>query len=398
MTSFCDEVQRTRRLDEVTKHQFSRIQAEIGDMAVLVGANPRNIEHLVSLIDSTCLARPDLAIETTNGPVAIQDCSTIIRKCITAVYSPPRLNPTSTCGELLTIAHATSDLTLITTNYDMNIEIGASSMGIPVKTSPAIEVARLSNRPSIIRPASLYTRGINIVDANNRGGAPAADVPPISLYKMHGSVNWFHRDGVFCVEDRVVQLHDSTGSQTYDAYLGEYHPSSFDREETRVIADTESAIVAPSVLKPRVELNALREQWVHAGRALNTADALWFIGYSFPESDSFMKYFFASSLHHNTNLRQIVIIDPDAYNIVRRSPDLLASSTFGHLVTPMPVQFAEVNQQWYGPVLANKWRPSSDDDVIKRMRKTLEAKMILEGMLPSINEIRVNSGRGRGRW
>lgn len=74
---------------------------------------------------------------------------------------------------------------------------------------------------------------------------------------------------------------------------------------------------------------------------MSEADAVWFIGYSFPESDSFMRYFFAGALRDNTRLRQIVIIDPDAISLAQRTSELFGSSEHSGLVELLPLPWEE---------------------------------------------------------
>jgi len=68
-----------------------------------------------------------------------------------------------------------------------------------------------------------------------------------------------------------------------------------------------------------------REIWNAAGKALEEAEKLVFIGFSFPESDTHIRYFLAANLFENVDLRPIVIVDPNADKIYTR----LKNSNFG---------------------------------------------------------------------
>jgi hypothetical protein len=51
---------------------------------------------------------------------------------------------------------------------------------------------------------------------------------------------------------------------------------------------------------------------------LAAATHLVFIGYSFPESDAYMRYFLGASLAENVGIEAIHVIDPHADQIVQR--------------------------------------------------------------------------------
>ena len=78
------------------------------------------------------------------------------------------------------------------------------------------------------------------------------------------------------------------------------------------------------MLKPDLQ-EILLKQWSGAGDALARAERLWFIGYSFPESDSFMRFFLAASLASNSHLRQIAVLDPSLDVIETRAKSLFSA-------------------------------------------------------------------------
>lgn len=63
------------------------------------------------------------------------------------------------------------------------------------------------------------------------------------------------------------------------------------------------------------------EQWREAAKALASATQPVFIGYSFPESDAYMRYFLGASLAENVAIEAIHIIDPNADAIAQRLKD-----------------------------------------------------------------------------
>ena len=83
-------------------------------------------------------------------------------------------------------------------------------------------------------------------------------------------------------------------------------------------------IVPPTLFKMQT-MSTFREIWNAAGKALEEAEKLVFIGFSFPESDTYIKYFLAANLYENVDLRPIEIVDPNADKICERLKD----SNFG---------------------------------------------------------------------
>lgn len=72
---------------------------------------------------------------------------------------------------------------------------------------------------------------------------------------------------------------------------------------------------------PPVWIKSISEKfhlaWKKTDELLRTADYIVFLGYSFPESDSYMKFLFANSLNENERLRKIYAIDLDKDGKVR---------------------------------------------------------------------------------
>lgn len=200
------------------------------------------------------------------------------------------------------------ELTFITTNYDVNIELACYRAGW--YTNLGTPIQRFPN-------AGLRVEGHLHAD---RG---------VPLYKLHGSVNWFPSDdrpGALLVNDAVVGL---TGGSVFPYVCTEgYRPP------------WPPIIVPPSFLKPELA-PALRHAWGSAARALSEATTVAFIGYSFPSSDTEMMYFLARALSENASLRRILIIDPYAEQIVQRlrGAESKSGSHFRDLISPVPIRW-----------------------------------------------------------
>lgn len=179
-------------------------------------------------------------------------------------------------------------LVFITTNYDLNIESAlvlnqlTTDYGIPFKKCDHGN----SNTSQFLF-------------CNDNG---------VKVFKLHGSVNWFRKanesEDLF-VEDHIVRSKNYGGIEFPYACEDDYP------------IEGEPLIIPPSFLKPELD-SPLPMIWKGAAKALNSAEKIIFIGYSFPPSDVEMKFFLAASIAENPKLREIVVVDINADQIVDR--------------------------------------------------------------------------------
>ncbi len=183
------------------------------------------------------------------------------------------------------------DLTIITTNYDLNADCALYYGGNPAKL------------PFVPEYIGQTTKQVNSYLYADRG---------VPLCKLHGSVNWFtNTNADHCLVDAAVgNVMEVSGKKlesipcplTYDA---SYTPHG------------DAMIVPPSFLKPDLSPE-LASAWTTAAKALQESHLLVFVGYSFPQSDTEMAYFLSRALAGNSHLRNILIVDPEADAIVHR--------------------------------------------------------------------------------
>src|SRR5262249_4023993 len=181
-------------------------------------------------------------------------------------------------------------LSIVTTNYDLNIESACISLGSVV--NPGFKIKRVEGMEVPVDQHCYGPHGI-------------------SVFKLHGSVNWYKSasDPGIEVEDRVVRVRsfgeeERARSLPYPL-LDDYRPPNA------------PVIVPPSFLKPDLS-KALKAVWSGAAQALAKANTLAFVGYSFPPSDTEMSYFLARALSENPALRSVFVVDPNAPAIVSR--------------------------------------------------------------------------------
>jgi hypothetical protein len=200
-------------------------------------------------------------------------------------------------------------LSLITTNYDLNIESACASLG--ARVDPGFELRRITD---------------GYVQVVHQCYAEAG----ISLSKLHGSVNWYasEEEPGIKVDDRVVRV----GDLFEEAQRSLPYPCAGDYQPPDV-----PILVPPSFLKPDL-IPALKAVWRRAADALSKTNILAFIGYSFPQSDTEMMYFLARSLAENAGLRRVYIVDPAATRIVDRLRDRggKVGSHLRSLLEPIP--------------------------------------------------------------
>lgn len=181
-----------------------------------------------------------------------------------------------------------SNLTLITTNYDITVEYSLAmldrSCSLPFKWS-ALATKQPPHR-------LLY-----------------GDDGPL-LCKLHGSVNWFaaETDEAIRIENAVIHHRYTDDEQGHHTI--KWPMISFKNYQ----ADQAPLIVPPTLFKMQTA-DCFREILNGAGKALHEAEKLVFIGFSFPESDTYIRYFLAANLAQNTDLRTIEVVDPNAQQL-----------------------------------------------------------------------------------
>ncbi len=200
-------------------------------------------------------------------------------------------------------------LDILTTNYDLTAELALATNGL----APTLPVAWTTAYDQDSSQSLYSTRN-----------------HPIVLHKLHGSINWELRDDRLLVFDHLAPAHHLTDRSMVSGLW----PRMLVRDGAR---PERPLIVPPSLYKAQPH-SVLDPMWSRARDALAQADRLAFIGFSFPDSDTYMKYFFADALTDNTNLPEIKIVDPNATEIVRRLRESEANqygSQFLEMLSPL---------------------------------------------------------------
>lgn len=154
--------------------------------------------------------------------------------------------------------------------------------------------------------------------------------PTATIYKLHGSVNWYY-----------------SGNESFygeNIFIGPRITSPGSENMLKYLFDKVPLIVPPTLEKSTFFKNeTIKSLWRQAGIALGRVERLFVVGYSLPESDLLMRYFLRENLA-NEKLKQVIVIDPNAAiadrfkSVVPSSVEVLPFKTTG--INPL-VAFAK---------------------------------------------------------
>jgi len=136
-----------------------------------------------------------------------------------------------------------------------------------------------------------------------------ADPNKLPYLKLHGSINW----GVCEVCKRIIPWHPNQvryGSRSDKVYMD---LGSNISQHTHC----EKPLIAPPVLVPPTWNKTgyhqdLATVWKKAAVELASAENIFVIGYSLPETDSFFRYLFALGSESTTRIKRFWVFNPDS--------------------------------------------------------------------------------------
>lgn len=131
----------------------------------------------------------------------------------------------------------------------------------------------------------------------------------ISLFKMHGSVNW-----VFQHRDKHPPADLVSKERPFYVVRNERLPQSsltIKRKKDRRNWYLSPLIVPPVYEKHGLIKRHLHEAWDGASAALLDASKVVFWGYSFPQADTHARHYFQGLGRENTALQEPITINPD---------------------------------------------------------------------------------------
>ena len=141
----------------------------------------------------------------------------------------------------------------------------------------------------------------------------------IPIHKLHGSVNYFfddkaNKDNINLVTDKLNPDMDAVGKSRASVFKN--RPSLFPLEAIVELKKLNNGkIPIPAIIPPMYSkmesMQWLKSIWANASVVIKNAKTIVFIGYSFPQSDSFMKSFFQAAFLNRKNKQMPRIIDLD---------------------------------------------------------------------------------------
>jgi len=85
--------------------------------------------------------------------------------------------------------------------------------------------------------------------------------------------------------------------------------------------ENNNSIMPPTWAKYKIDPE-LEKIWLKAFDKISKANEIVFIGYSFPDTDSYFSYFFKLAIHYSKNLKKITVVNPDG-NTGNRCKEIL---------------------------------------------------------------------------
>lgn len=205
-----------------------------------------------------------------------------------------------------------------------------SEIGAP-KPVDFLEVMR-GKRESFDFQSSLITFNYDLaldfaIGRNVEYGLSDVLAEGLSLFKLHGSLNWGFCER--CNEPAVTPV------ESYRSGIPRGAESNFViREFARpTCSGCGSAVtVFPSIVPPTWSKggrqSVVQNVWRHAAEAISRADNVFVIGYSLPESDFFFRFLYSLSIAGDRRIRRFWVFDPDP-DVEARFRDLLGSELAG---------------------------------------------------------------------
>jgi hypothetical protein len=308
MDGFLYLVDRSDRINDAERQFVYELLKEARQANSFIQSSPTNLEDILSF----AVMGDRLGIFDKSGQPRAGRVGVVLRKLFSAFPVDPTEfwdGPNLLLDFLGTETFVSSlNLTVITTNYDLLVDCSLHRMGRGIS---------LGFRHAFETPVM-----DQVVDLYQQEG--------IRLFKLHGSVNWSPGKSPTeppVIDGRLVKTRSKAGSKVRPVCS----LASF--------GDTDvPLIVPPTFTKPEIR-SPLLEVWGAAAKALQDANAVVFVGYSFPTSDVEMKYFFARALTDNLKLRRIIVIDRRAGELVTKlkSPAAGYGSHFQQAMRPLDV-------------------------------------------------------------
>lgn len=164
-----------------------------------------------------------------------------------------------------------SDITLITFNYDLNLEIALHYENIPFTYS--------------------------FQDEDNKD--------QIKLLKLHGSINWEQQNDNKIYE--VIKIHDIMRNRQL---------TKIAKIPIKLSSHISNQFIVPPSWNKLYHFENLQSIWRSACSSLSDCENLIIMGYSFPNSDLLFRYLYAIGTISLTIIKNVIIVNPNNMELV----------------------------------------------------------------------------------
>lgn|GEM_PF-1928360 len=401
MTNYLD-VLRDNHLTPKEVRYLDAIVRDCSSRASLIQGNVRNLEVLASFLSMIHLATPGHRFRTSkNEELAASEAIALFTEFVGRVAgnscdSQHLQNQSSLIGLLAT--DEAREATFITTNYDTVLEL-LGTWTFPNRPRGGL---RLPDDGSVV----VHSAPISRITGETAMISQEAGFQHPLLLKLHGSVNWVESDGITHINANVRPKPLFQGDRPIDDSdgVGVTHPTSrksADRylEWAGATGGVEGPpkLILPTVLKPEMT-PYLRKHWELASDALIRADQIWFVGYSFPDTDNYMKFFLATCLAENARIRHIAVIDPSRPVFYERAQSVFADPRLQAVMKYYPYKAERVN--WEKIYRQQEFHLLDNQNAVVEAELEQRRRMVQAGdyYSPQPFDLPVRpSGRGRGR-
>lgn len=244
-----------------------------------------NVEYLMSVLALSAITNPNLQFVVGRKTIKVSNALEVLKELVWRVYS--RMENISKWENIykrfaraleMFMKGENNLIDIVTTNYDLlpemmmhairhkaTMPVGFERMGLPEGYNAPPGCASISGMGG----DKIYEES----DCKN-------------LHKLHGSVNWFVKKNS---KFQKVYCWDETFPPYKDSNRLFYTPFSV-CTDAKIPAGYLPVIVPPSMIK-EYKVPVILKAWQDASDAIAVADKVIFIGYSFPPTDTIMKFF-----------------------------------------------------------------------------------------------------------
>jgi hypothetical protein len=148
-------------------------------------------------------------------------------------------------------------------------------------------------------------------------GVPPNTSRKMDLLKLHGSLNWGRCSGQTCKKIVIWSLEDYFKQFRWSPFIDvdEVRLELASKLCSRTHCHPETLEIDPVLIPPTWNKGGFHRElsgvWGKAAHHLAEAENIYVIGYSFPASDQFFKYFFAVGSVGRGWIEKIRVVDPD---------------------------------------------------------------------------------------